>query len=485
MVGPVKKVINNTRGGIGKSKASKTKADEILDVVTSKSNIKSIDPENVDFGDSYSIRSTQYDDDDEFDNDMLDGKRIKGDMPSTFTTGKYSGQRSSRKSEFIQDEEDDEDQDDDEELENKYDFEDRMINMDDDDDDEDDDGDDDEDDIVGSSNTDKADALLKKLQQQDVDEPVLVSKESEKSEMEKSLNTKNQSDLYDDFLTTRIQLQKLLVNSNRLPKPKNFNLFIEADRSEGGNSIETKFKQAKKESASLLADIYDLQYSLMNQNEEIPKDNSKNNNSKRIRDVSSNLNDIWSIIEEQNQKLMVFHNSTIDRWNSRLGLTVAGGNNSNKNLKSINQSILSQINNTLSDFERLQKRTKLKRVTYKIFGENDPKEKKEEQVVEDETIDQDEYDEEIFDDSDFYQVLLDSIESDEVGSQYWTEMRNLKKKKKKKVNQKASKGRILRYEVFPKLENFMTPQPLPPASWNIDQLFANLFGGLGDIKKDE
>ncbi|KAF2078660.1 hypothetical protein CYY_000031 [Polysphondylium violaceum] len=480
MVGPAKKVISNTRGGIGKSKAAKTKGDEILDVVTNKSNIKSIDPENVDFGDSYSMKSTDYDNDDDFDNDMLEGKRIKGDMPSTFTTGKYSGQKSSRKSEFIQnDDEDDEEQDQDDdsgdELDSKYDFEDRVGDMDDEDEDEDDD-------IVGSSNTDKADALLKKLQQQEVDEPILVSKESEKSEMEKSINTKNQSDLYDDFLTTRIQLQKLLVTSNRFPKPKNFNLFIEADQSEGGNSISKKFKEAKRESASLLADLYDLQYSLMNQNDEIPKDDDiKNNNSKRIRDVSSSLNDIWSILEEQNQKLMVFHNSTIDKWNNRIGLTVATGNN--KNLKSINQSILSQINNTLSDFERLQKRTKLKRVTYKIFGENDQQQTTQQQ--QEDIIDQDEYDDEIFDDSDFYQVLLDSIESDEVGSQYWTEMRNLKKKKKKKVNQKASKGRILRFEIFPKLENFMTPQPLPPSNWNIDQLYSNLFGGLGAIKNDE
>ena len=49
------------------------------------------------------------------------------------------------------------------------------------------------------------------------------------------------------------------------------------------------------------------------------------------------------------------------------------------------------------------------------------------------------------------------------------------KKRRKKVERRASKGRKLRYQVMEKLVHFMTPVPRPETML-APQLFSNLFG---------
>lgn len=484
----VKKAVNN-----------KLLSDEINEILHSSENIKkSIDPESMDyFGDSAKV-SKSDENFGEIEDDNR-GTRLKGDIPTEFTSGKYSGKKSSRKDNDMeeddeldqdneydifggdkQDDDDDGDDDNSEDLDDAFDFQDKQD--DDDDDDKEDDDEDDDENVVVSSNIDRADMLFKKLQKQEKEEekqPKLVGHTNEADEMEKAQNTKNQTALYNEFLTTRILLQKTINCANKLPKPKIYKEFLELN----DESLQKKFKETKTASCLLISELYNLQSELIDLNDEIPK---QQQSKKRIRPDQS-LSEIWNTIEEQNQRLDQFHNQTITKWNNRISVTssINSGGKGGNNLKSLNQSILSQIQNTLNDFERLQKRTKLKRTTYRIIGE------KQQQLSSANSIDQneeekDEYDDEIFDDTDFYQTLLKDLEANnseenEVGSQYWIEMRNLKKKKKKKVNQKASKGRILRYEVFPKLENFMTPQSLPIPDWNIDQLYQNLFGGLGNV----
>ncbi|KAN0043373.1 hypothetical protein ACTA71_011025 [Dictyostelium dimigraforme] len=492
------KSTNNSEESIISKKDANNKllSDEINEILHSENIKKSIDPESMDyFGDSAKV-SKSHEDFGEIEDDNR-GTRLKGDIPSEFTSGKYSGKKSSRKDNDME-EEDEVDQDneydifgggneedDSEDLDKAFDFQDKQDNEDDEDDDYDDDDDDDEN-VVVSSNIDRADMLFKKLQKQEKEEkqPKLVGHANEADEMEKAQNTKNQTGLYNEFLTTRILLQKTINCANKLPKPKIFKEFIELK----DQSLEKKFKEVKTASCLLVSELYNLQSELIDLNDEIPKQQSSK---KRIRPDQS-LSEVWNIIEEQNQRLEQFHNQTITKWNNRISVasSINSGGKGGNSMKSLNQSILSQIQNTLNDFERLQKRTKLKRTTYRIIGDKQQQQQQQPgstiNSFDQNEEEKDEYDDEIFDDTDFYQTLLKDLESNnsdenEVGSQYWIEMRNLKKKKKKKVNQKASKGRILRYEVFPKLENFMTPQPLPIPDWNIDQLYQNLFGGLGNV----
>eukprot|EP01132_Coremiostelium_polycephalum_P002922 gene2922-3640_t len=490
-----KSVVSNTTTTTSNSsnKNDKLLAEEILDSMVSTAT-KSIDPESHDvFGDGIQIRENLNEDFGSIEDSQ--GLRLRGELPSTFTTGVYSGKKSSRKVEELEyfDDDDFEVADDDEELEDKFQFENKHSGKDDDEEEDDDDG---SFNIIGSTNIDKANNILKKLKQQEEDdenEPMLVKTVSVEDELEKSLNTKNQTVLYDDILGIKIHLQKSVAFANRFPKTKTFKQFIEVDK-----KVESKFKESKQLATSLLSDLFNLQT-----NDEISSNN--NNSKKRIREDSS-LNEIWDIINEQNQRLMTFNNSTINKWNNRINV----GGPTTKNLKSINQSILTQITNTLNDYDRLQRRTRLKRSNFTIFGENEKKQEelnkskttitknqigREKQITtedddenESEKTMEDEYDDEIFDDTDFYQILLTELVNrnkgsnsgtDELGSQYWSEMKNLKKKKKKKVNQKASKGRILRYQVFPKLENFMAPVPLPTPTWNVDDIYRNLFSGIG------
>ncbi|KAI9511548.1 apoptosis-antagonizing transcription factor [Russula earlei] len=102
-----------------------------------------------------------------------------------------------------------------------------------------------------------------------------------------------------------------------------------------------------------------------------------------------------------------------------------------------------------------------------------------------------EEDEEVFDDTDFYQQLLrDVIDSKGGGPGQvmdWTA--NQKRKKAKKiVDTRASKGRKLRYEVHEKIQNFMVPVPLGAGAWHeaqIDELFASLLGKGFKAAEDE
>lgn len=46
----------------------------------------------------------------------------------------------------------------------------------------------------------------------------------------------------------------------------------------------------------------------------------------------------------------------------------------------------------------------------------------------------------------------------------------------------ASKGRMANYDVQDKLVHFMAPDDHPvPCDWNLDELFSNLFGGVGKL----
>ena len=90
----------------------------------------------------------------------------------------------------------------------------------------------------------------------------------------------------------------------------------------------------------------------------------------------------------------------------------------------------------------------------------------------------------IFDDTDYYQQLLRDVIAGRGGSdgqggeaQWLIQQRERKAKRRKAVDTKASKGRKLRYEVHPKLQNFMVPVPVVGGEWHeeqIDGLFSSL-----------
>ncbi len=92
-------------------------------------------------------------------------------------------------------------------------------------------------------------------------------------------------------------------------------------------------------------------------------------------------------------------------------------------------------------------------------------------------------DADVFDATDHYQQLLRDVIAargggDAQGEQQWqAAQRERKAKRRKTVDTKASKGRKLRYDAHPKLQNFMVSVPVVVGEWHeeqIDGLFSSL-----------
>jgi protein AATF/BFR2 len=182
-----------------------------------------------------------------------------------------------------------------------------------------------------------------------------------------------------------------------------------------------------------------------------------------------------------------FRDETIEKWNSKLQVSIPV----QKKFKVINQSIVSQINTVLRDQARLISRTQLKRTDYQIIG------KEEVSVQADGKVDShlNNHDPLIFDDGDFYQQLLKELIDSRVKDSKDPLIvdSNLKvlaslqaKRFKKIVDTRASKGRKVRYQVHPKLENFMTSEPR--GSWHDEmtqELYSSIFGENGSKEENK
>ncbi|KAL5999315.1 hypothetical protein ACLOJK_040766 [Asimina triloba] len=113
-----------------------------------------------------------------------------------------------------------------------------------------------------------------------------------------------------------------------------------------------------------------------------------------------------------------------------------------------------------------------RRSTIAIFGEvpEGVDSKKEEE--------NDDGDPELLDDSEFYQQLLkeffESCDPDSSEQAFYA-LRKLQRKKRKYSDQRASKGRKIRYQEHEKLKNFMAREPMNLPSM-APKLFENLFG---------
>jgi protein AATF/BFR2 len=178
-------------------------------------------------------------------------------------------------------------------------------------------------------------------------------------------------------------------------------------------------------------------------------------------------------VSESDEKLSLFRDATIDKWNLQAnGNLFAGG----PKLKALNRTVVEQVRSIMADEESAMKRVRLKRSQYRVLGsvqmasahvhEQQPPA---EDGDDDAAVDNDaaeKYDVEIYDDTDFYQVLLrDLMNASEQPASIAKLRGQLQDARTKKmrggrvVDTRASKGRKLRYEVQPKLVHFMFPAP--------------------------
>ncbi|XP_064635610.1 protein AATF-like [Lineus longissimus] len=335
------------------------------------------------------------------------------------------------------------------------------------------------------------------------------SKAKVDEEIQKGQAARGQLGLWDGLLESRIKIQKALIQVNKLPQHTTWKAFSQ----KGGQD----FKQAANESQTALKTLLDqlvnLQTALLLQNpetrhiveghgkpqkndaddEEIPSDSEIESDDEekkpavQARKRKIPLDEYPEFLAKRHKDFQSYRNQTIQKWNEKTQL--ASGKMSSK-FSAFDQSALQQIQQILSDRGRLLKRTQVRRSTYRVFGKSEEEEK----LILDENVTEalprrqhlQQEDTEIFDDDDFYHQLLrelierKSSDTDDPAtiSRQWLEVQKLRGKVKKEVDRKASKGRKLRFDIHPKLVNYMASYDT--SSWveeSRDELFNSLFGG--------
>ncbi|KAL3841684.1 hypothetical protein ACJMK2_019794 [Sinanodonta woodiana] len=349
------------------------------------------------------------------------------------------------------------------------------------------------------------------------------SKTSADDEVAKGLASRQQLGLWDSLVEGRIKLQKAVAIINQLPHPDAWRIMEQT----GEHNFTVEANKAHLAVKTLLDNLIQLQTLLLlqnmetrhivnsNQSEKLPKgskpskaddeddeeitsesDMEVDKTSSTTQPVSSPLSkpkkrklqtpEIPECLEKRHKAFAEFRNNTIQKWNDKTRL--AGGKIKGKSFSAFEQSALAQIKQILSDKERLIRRTQLKRSVYQVVGQPEKLEEDKDKECEDPSLSKDnlqDYDPEIFDDDDFYhQLLRELIErktseiSDPIAlSRQWLEIQKLRKKVKKNVDTKASKGRKIRYDVHKKLINFMAQYE--NSTWpdeSRDDLFKSLFG---------
>ncbi|XP_055930526.1 protein AATF-like isoform X1 [Argiope bruennichi] len=343
-----------------------------------------------------------------------------------------------------------------------------------DDDDEEDGDDDDEESSDVDDETKESDEMTKQFSNIDVT-----------TEIERAQAIKNQKEIWNRLLESRIKLQKLLQIINKLPQYSAYKKLKE----KGGKELIESSKKAHQSIKHMMKSWLNLQTELINKNREITSSNnsmSSNKEDDSDEEIPSDTEDEMEISNQTNEvekkgvkrkikaedyenvlnkrfkSMIPYRNSIIQKWDEKTRLATG---KTQKSFTAFDNSALKQIEQNLQDKARLVRRTQLKRSLYRVLGKPEPELNNSESLEETSVSKQDlllkDYDPEIFDDDDFYrQILKDVIESKSFGVnaaaiRKQMDIQKMRNKMKRKVDTKASKGRKLRYDVYPKLVNFL------------------------------
>ncbi|XP_067937616.1 protein AATF-like isoform X2 [Watersipora subatra] len=287
----------------------------------------------------------------------------------------------------------------------------------------------------------------------------------------------SQIKLWETLLQLRILLQKLLIASNMLPQHDVWQQ-LSSDESENSQKLSSETLCGAEESCMKLSSKLLVLQTIM--------EGEKPAN----RGMKRSLEEVEECVETQYGVAQKRRREVIRKWDekTRLSMTAMA---KRKHTENTHQSTLNQIDHILSDFNRLQSRSQQNKSNFHIIGKTAKVKNEELQEAEEMSKEgnskpeSDKSDPEIFCDDDFYhQLLRELIEqrtsrSDDpiAMSRQWLEVQALRKKIKRTIDTRASKGRKLRYNVMPKLVNFMAPI-LSATEWDDDrkdELFASLF----------
>lgn len=349
-----------------------------------------------------------------------------------------------------------------------------------------------------------------------------ISSRGMETEVERGIAVRNQLTLWDNLLECRIQLQKALTAANKLPQYNIFEHFV----AEGGSKFKAEVQQTKHTITTLLENLIALQTEMLKSYPEtrnLYKTNKKECSTSEVDEICSdageeenyssdgselqkqkeldtkrhNLEHYAELISDHHRKYSEYRNATIQKWNDKTRVLV--GKLNSHNFSNFEHSTLKQIEQILSNRQRLIQRSQLKRQSYIILGQELVLQQQQQESTEGDvtsintnnlkTAEQSrEYYTEIYDDTDCYHQLLrelierkssDVTDPVQLGRQ-WLELQKLRSKMKRKIDTRATKGRKIRYAVHSKLVNYMAP-----VSQNLcteeakTELYNSLFGNGG------
>lgn len=299
---------------------------------------------------------------------------------------------------------------------------------------------------------------------------------------------------FDALIDLRLKIQKALTTSNLLP--------IDNDTVKNADVATSKSSSNLKEATEKCFELLDSIFALRSQlytKDKVVTDKFEVSPKKR------NLAEYIDATVKYDSVLNNYRGSVLTKWLAKIQNS-SGSNAINAGkFKVLNQSAEQQVTSNLYDMERLLKRTKLNRRQIKPLGHEYNEKRKEGENSEKILDHDDEVEEEsnkqtrslnlqeselIFDDEDFYRVLLNDLvdkkiqSSDPTSGLQFALKGAASTKLKKNVDNKASKGRKLRYHVQEKIANFDSPRPW--LKWNdsqVDEFFASLLGQKISMKE--
>lgn len=307
-----------------------------------------------------------------------------------------------------------------------------------------------------------------------------------------------QHKVFDAVIDTRLKIQKAVANSNLLPAD------LETLREEDLQTEHTEkyLQKAADQCYDLLDTIFKLRSNLYTK-EKVVTEHVDKQPKKRTLDQYLATTHFYDDILNKNRA------SVLTKWLAKIQNSSGSSAMNATKFKALNQSAEQQVVNNLSDMDRLVKRTRLNRRHVKPLGIDRFLEKHSKQEANDNDNDDDENADIpstkgqtrslnvqelalIFDDEDFYRVLLNDLVDKKIqlndptsGLQF--ALRGAASTKlKKNVDNKASKGRKLRYHVQEPIANFETPRnSLKWADDQIDEFFASLLGQKVSMKEED
>lgn len=302
---------------------------------------------------------------------------------------------------------------------------------------------------------------------------VATMSQAAKEDTEKGRAVKQQRSSFGSLLNVRIQLQKGLVavNSMGVVEKK------EVDTSQ-------PYEAAEEAAIKLLNTLDAIRQGFEKSG------GHKNAGTKRRYpfDIKTPSSDIWQSLQDAESLAIGNRQATLEKWSAKVRSTTALPISRGKLSNEPSQTIISILQDQLSNPERLLKRAKTPRscapLQAKLRIAKDPA---------------------IYDDADFYQLLLKELIDQRMADPSISAGREASSgiserpvaqweaakaaKARKDVDTRASKGRKLRYTVHEKLQNFMAPEDR--ASWEqeaVDRFFGSLLGqklDLGEIDRGD